>query len=123
MLNFFLTWLVAAISLLITAKIVPGIEVSSFTAAIFAVVIIGFVNATVKPIITILTLPLTILSLGLFLFVVNAISLSLAGWLASAFDIGFKVSGFWPPLFGSIVLSLVSGFIGKFVKLEGNQTT
>ncbi len=123
MLNFFLTWLVAAISLLVTAKIVPGIEVSSFTAAIFAVVIIGFVNATVKPIITILTLPLTILSLGLFLFVVNAISLSLAGWLASAFDIGFKVSGFWPPLFGSIVLSLVSGFIGKFVKLEGNQTT
>ncbi|HAZ46537.1 MAG TPA: hypothetical protein DDW76_15865 [Cyanobacteria bacterium UBA11369] len=123
MLNFFLTWLVAAISLLVTAKIVPGIEVSSFTAAIFAVVIIGFVNATVKPIITILTLPLTILSLGLFLFVVNAISLSLAGWLASAFDIGFKVSGFWPPLFGSIVLSLVSGFISKFVKFEGNQTT
>ena len=123
MLNFCLTWLVAAISLLITAKIVPGIEVSSFTAAIFAVVIIGFVNATVKPIITILTLPLTILSLGLFLLVVNAISLSLAGWLASAFDIGFKVSGFWPPLFGSIVLSLVSGFIGKFVKLEQNQIT
>jgi len=123
MLNFFLTWLVAAISLLVTAKIVPGIEVSSFTAAIFAVVIIGFVNATVKPIITILTLPLTILSLGLFLLVVNAISLSLAGWLASAFDIGFKVSGFWPPLFGSIVLSLVSGFIGKFVKLEQNQIT
>jgi putative membrane protein len=123
MLNFCLTWLVAAISLLVTAKIVPGIEVSSFTAAIFAVVIIGFVNATVKPIITILTLPLTILSLGLFLFVVNAISLSLAGWLASAFDIGFKVSGFWPPLFGSIVLSLVSGFIGKFVKLEPNQIT
>ena len=123
MLNFFLTWLVAAISLLVTAKIVPGIEVNSFTAAIFAVVIIGFVNATIKPIITILTLPLTILSLGLFLFVVNAISLSLAGWLASAFDIGFKVYGFWPPLFGSIVLSLVSGFIGKFVKLERNQTT
>lgn len=122
MLNFFLTWLVAAISLLVTAKIVPGIEVSSFTAAIFAVVIIGFVNATVKPIITILTLPLTILSLGLFLFVVNAISLSLAGWLASAFDIGFKVSGFWPPLFGSIVLSLVSGFIGKFVNLGQDRT-
>lgn len=123
MLNFFLTWLVAAISLVITAKIVPGIEVSSFTAAIFAVVIIGFVNATVKPIITILTLPLTILSLGLFLFVVNAISLSFAGWLASAFDIGFKVSGFWSPLFGSIVLSLVSGFIGKFVNLGQDQTT
>lgn len=123
MLNFFLTWLVAAISLLITAKIVPGIEVSSFTAAIFAVVIIGFVNATVKPIITILTLPLTILSLGLFLFVVNAISLSLAGWLASVFDIGFKVSGFWPPLFGSIVLSFVSGFIGKFLNLGQDRTT
>jgi putative membrane protein len=121
MLNFFLTWLVAAISLIITSKIVPGIEVSSFPAAMVAAVIIGFVNATVKPVITILTLPLTILSLGLFLLVVNAISLSLAGWLAGVFDIGFKVSGFWPPLLGSIVLSLVSGFISQFVKLDNSR--
>ena len=118
MLSFFLTWVVAAISLVITANIVPGIVVTSFPAAMLAAVVIGFVNAVVRPIITLLTLPLSILSLGLFLFVVNAISLSLASWLAGAFSIGFAVNGFWPALFGSIVLSFVSGLIGQFVNSD-----
>ncbi|MEG4293601.1 phage holin family protein [Microcoleus sp. C2C3] len=115
MLSFFLTWIVAAVSLVITAYIVPGITVASFPAAMVAAVFIGLVNAVVRPIITLLTLPLSILTLGLFLFVVNAISLSLASWLAGAFSIGFTVSGFWPALFGSIVLSFVSGLIARFV--------
>lgn len=118
MVTFLLTWLVAAVSLVITAKIVPGILIVSFPAAILAAVVVGFVNAVVKPIITVLTLPLTILSLGLFLFVVNAISLSLASWLAGVLDIGFKVSGFWPAFFGAIVLSLVSGLISRFVNID-----
>ncbi len=115
MLSFFLTWIVAGVSLVITAYIVPGITVASFPAAMLAAVVIGLVNAVVRPIITLLTLPLSILTLGLFLFVVNAISLSLASWLAGAFSIGFTVSGFWPALFGSIVLSFVSGLIARFV--------
>ena len=118
MLSFFLTWIVAAVSLVITAYIVPGITVDNFAAAMVAAVFIGLVNAFVRPIITLLTLPLSILTLGLFLFVVNAISLSLASWLAGAFSIGFTVSGFWPALFGSIVLSFVSGLIGRFVNAE-----
>ena len=118
MLSFFLTWIVAAVSLVITAYIVPGITVASFPAAMVAAVFIGLVNAVVRPIITLLTLPLSILTLGLFLFVVNAISLSLASWLAGAFSIGFTVSGFWPALFGSIVLSFVSGVIGRFVNAD-----
>ena len=118
MLSFFLTWIVAAVSLIITANIVPGMAVGSFPAAMLAAVVIGLVNAVVKPIITLLTLPLSILTLGLFLFVVNAISLSLASWLAGAFSIGFVVDGFWPALFGSIVLSFVSGLIGRFVNAD-----
>lgn len=118
MLNFALTWLVAAVSLVITANVVPGITISSFPAAMVAAILIGFVNAIARPIITLLTLPLTILSLGLFLLVVNAISLSLAAWLAGVFDIGFKVGGFWPAFFGAIVLSFVSGLIGHFVNLD-----
>ena len=118
MLNFFLTWAVAAVSLVITANIVPGIVVTSFPAAMLAAVVIGFVNAVVRPIITLLTLPFSILTLGLFLFVVNAISLSLASWLAGAFSIGFAINGFWPALFGSIVLSFVSGLIGRFVNAD-----
>ena len=115
MLSFFLTWIVAAVSLIITANIVPGMAVVSFPAAMLAAVVIGLVNAVVKPIITLLTLPLSILTLGLFLFVVNAISLSLASLLAGAFNIGFAVNGFWPALVGSIVVSFVSGLIGRFV--------
>jgi len=118
MLSFFLTWIVAAVSLIITANIVPGMAVVSFPAAMLAAVVIGFVNAVVKPIITLLTLPLSILTLGLFLFVVNAISLSLASWLAGAFNIGFAVNGFWPALCGSIVFSFVSGLIGRFVNAD-----
>lgn len=118
MLNFLLTWLVAAVSLVITAKIVPGIAIVSFPAAMLAAVLIGFVNAVVRPLITVLTLPLTILTLGLFLLVVNAVSLSLASWLAGVFDIGFRVQGFWPAFFGAIVLSFVSGLISRFVNVE-----
>ncbi|EGK90205.1 phage holin family protein [Microcoleus vaginatus PCC 9802] len=118
MLSFFLTWIVAAVSLIITANIVPGMAVVSFPAAMLAAVVIGLVNAVVKPIITLLTLPLTIITLGLFLFVVNAISLSLASSLAGAFNIGFAVNGFWPAVCGSIVLSFVSGVIGRFVNAD-----
>lgn len=115
MLSFFLTWLLTAVSLVITAKIVPGIQIDNFQAAMIAVVMMGLVNAIVKPILTLLTLPLTVLTLGLFLFVVNAISLSLASYLTP----GVTVAGFWPALFGAIVLSLVSGLLTKFVPNNG----
>ena len=110
MLEFLLTWLVAAVSLLITAWIVPGLIIESFLAAAVGAIILGLVNAIVKPIIIVFTLPLTILTFGLFLLVVNAIALSLVGYLTP----GFEVRGFFPAVFGSIVLSLVSGFIGQF---------
>ncbi len=121
MFSFIITWLVAAVSIIVTANLVPGITVTSFSAALLAAVVIGFVNATVRPILTILTLPLSILSLGLFLLVVNAISLSLAGWLSGIFSIGFTVSGFWSAFFGAIALSLVSALIGNFVQPKNQQ--
>ncbi|MGK7922703.1 MAG: phage holin family protein [Trichodesmium sp.] len=108
--NFFLTWLMATISLLITGFVVPGVRIESIPAAAVAAIVLGLINAVVKPILTVLTLPLTILTLGLFLLVVNGISLSLTGY----FTPGLEVDGFWPAVFGAIVLSLVSGFIGSF---------
>lgn len=109
--NFLLTWLVTAGSLLITAQLVPGFVVNSFGAALLAAVVIGLVNAIVKPILIILTLPLTILTLGLFLFVVNAITIQLAGWLTP----GFAVTGLLPALIGSIVLTLITSVINLLV--------
>lgn len=109
--QFLLTWLVAAISLVITAKIVPGFTLDTFTAAAIAAIIMGLINAIVRPILVLMTLPLTILTLGLFLLVVNAISIGLVAYLTP----GFNVAGFFPAVIGSIVLSLVSGLLSKFV--------
>ena len=109
--NFLLTWLVTAASLLITAQLVTGFVVNSFGAALLASVVIGLVNAIVKPILIILTLPLTVLTLGLFLFVVNAITIQLAGWLTP----GFTVTGLLPALIGSIVLTLITSIINLLV--------
>lgn len=109
--HFLLTWLVTAISLMITAYIVPGFIVNSFFAAAIAAVVLGLVNAIVKPLLVLLTLPLTVVTLGLFLFVINAITI----WLAGLLTPGFAVTGFIPALVGSIVLTVVASVINFFV--------
>ena len=110
MLQFLLTWLATAVSLIITAFIVPGITIISFSSAMIGAAVLGLVNAVIKPILILFTLPLTILTLGLFLLVVNAIALGLVGYLTP----GLTVAGFFPAMFGSIVLTLVSGLINQF---------
>jgi len=97
-------WLINAAALYVTTKIVPGISVESWQILFLAAAVIGVVNALIKPIAQLIALPLTILTIGLFALVVNAIMLALAAWLVSGFDI----DGFWPALFGALVLSLVS---------------
>ena len=119
MLQFLLTWLATAVSLIITAFFVPGFAIVSFSSAILGAAILGLVNAVIKPILIIFTLPLTILTLGLFLLVVNAIALSLVSYLTP----GLLVSGFFPALFGSIVLTVVSGFVNQvFSGIESSNS-
>ncbi|WP_017305639.1 phage holin family protein [Spirulina subsalsa] len=109
MVQFLLTWFVSAIAVLLTAYIVPGLTITGFTSAAIAAVVFGVVNSIVKPVLTLFTLPLTILTLGLFLLVVNAIAFGLVGYLTP----GFTVSGFFPALFGSFVLSFLSSFLNR----------
>ena len=109
MFQFILTWIITALSLLITAYLVPGITIDGFQVAAIATLVMGLINAIVRPILLLFTLPLTILTLGLFLLVVNAISFS----LVSYFTPGFTVNAFWDALFGSIILSIVSSFLNK----------
>lgn len=99
-----LHWLISSASLLIVAYIFPGIEVRGLGTALIAPIVIGFVNATIGFMLKLLTLPLTLLTLGLFWFVINALMLQLASYLVP----GFYVAGFWSAFFGAIVLSLVS---------------
>jgi putative membrane protein len=110
--HFILTWLITAVSLLMTAYVVSslnisGFQISSIGAAAIAAVVVGLVNAIVRPILFLLTLPVTILTLGLFSFVLNALTL----WLASELTPGFRIDGFIPALIGSLVLSVISGLL------------
>jgi len=99
-----LNWLVSAVSLLIVAHLVPGFVVDGFFTALIAALVIGLVNATLGLVLKVLTFPLTIVTLGIFWWVINATML----WFASAFVPGFAVHGFFAAFFGAIVLALVN---------------
>jgi putative membrane protein len=96
-------WLLNAVSLAIVAAIVPGIEIAGFGTALIAAVVIGLVNATLGFFLKIITFPLTLVTLGAFLIVINALMLKVAAALMP----GFRVKGFVPALLGAILLSLV----------------
>jgi putative membrane protein len=102
-----LHWVLSALAVWIVAHVVPGISVSGPVAALVAALVIGLINATLGLLLKILTFPLTILTLGLFWFVINALMLE----LAAAFVRGFEVRGFVPALIGAVVLSLVSSVL------------
>jgi putative membrane protein len=102
-----LHWLLSALAVWIVSHVVPGISVSGPMAALIAALAIGFINATVGLLLKILTFPLTLLTLGLFWFIINAAMLK----LASAFVPGFEVRGFFAAFVGAIVLSVVSSLL------------
>ncbi len=99
-----LNWLLSAVSLLIVSHLIPGFYVRDFTAALIAALVIGLVNATLGLLLKVMTLPLTILTLGVFWWVINALMLI----FASHFVSGFAVRGFWPAFWGAVVLSLLN---------------
>ncbi|MFO7815464.1 MAG: phage holin family protein [Halanaerobiales bacterium] len=101
--------LITMVALLITAYILPGMTINGIFAGFFAALILGVVNIVVKPIFIILTLPLTILTMGLFLLIINGLML----WLASGIVPGFLITGFWTAVFGSILLSIVTWFLNQ----------
>jgi len=96
-------WLLSALALLAVTYVYSGVQVSSFTSALIAAAVIGLLNMVVRPVLLILTLPVTIVTLGLFLFVINA----LLFWSASGLLAGFHVNGFIAALIGSLIYSLL----------------
>jgi putative membrane protein len=104
MLRLLVNWLLSALALMIVAYIMPGFEVRGFTGALIAALVIGLINATLGLLLKILTFPLTVITLGLFWLVINALMLMLASRLLESFE----VSGFWAAFFGGIVLMLVN---------------
>lgn len=99
-------WVINALSLLALPYLFDSIRVDSFVTAMIVAVVLGLVNAFIRPLLIILTLPATILTLGLFIFVVNG----LLFWFVGSFIQGFTVAGFWPGVFGAVAYSLISWF-------------
>ncbi|MGB6102371.1 MAG: phage holin family protein [Pusillimonas sp.] len=106
-----LVWILNAVALLIVAYILPGITVASFGSALVAALVLGLLNTLVKPVLILLTLPITIVTLGLFLLVLNA----LVFWFAGTVLKGFQVNGFWWAMLGALVYSIVSGLLSRLL--------
>ena len=104
MLTLIARWIINAAALLLVAYLYPGVAVTSFAAALIAALVLGLVNAIIRPILLLLTLPVTILTLGLFIFVINALMF----WLVAEVVKGFTVSGFLAALIGSILYSVIT---------------
>ena len=109
--RFLLRLLLNGVAVMIAAYLIPGIRVATPASAIVAGIVLGLVNAIVRPVLFVLTLPFTILTLGLFIFVVNAICLALVAWLVP----GFSIRGFGAALVGALVISLVSWMLSALL--------
>jgi putative membrane protein len=112
MVRLLIGWILNAIALLAVAYLMPSIQVASIGSALIAALVLGLVNTLVRPLLVILTLPVTLLTLGLFLFVING----LLFWAVGSFLDGFSVGGFWSGVVGAILYSLISWVLAALLK-------
>jgi putative membrane protein len=119
MLKLFIRWIIIAVALVVAVWLIPDITISGtngWVAVGVTAAILGFLNAVIRPILAFFSCGCIVLTMGLFMLVINAAMLSLASWIATdLLGIGFYVDGFWAALFGSIVVSLVSFFLSIFL--------
>ncbi len=115
--GFLLRSLLTMLAVLATAHLVPGIAVDGWVPALGAAIVLGLLNAVVRPLLLLLTCPFILLTVGLFIFVVNAVLLALTAVLIP----GFHVAGFWSAVFGSIVISIISGILNILVGGSGRM--
>lgn len=112
-----LVWILNAVALLVVAYVLPGIVVASFGSAMLAALVLGLINSLVKPVLILLTLPITIVTLGLFLLVLNALMF----WFAGSILKGFQVNGFWWAVGGAILYSLIAGFLSNLINNDHSK--
>ncbi len=108
-------WLILTVAIMVASYLIQGIEVNGFSSAFFAAAILGVLNVFFRPILLILTLPINILTLGFFTFIINAVLLKMASGVIS----GFVVHGFWSAVFGGLIISVVSWLLNSFINDQG----
>jgi len=114
----FIRWLTLTGAVILTSYLLDGIHVSGFLSALFAAAVLGILNAFFRPIALLLTLPINILTLGFFTFVINALMLKMASGVIP----GFNVYGFWSAIFGSLMISVISWLLNSFINDRGTVT-
>lgn len=105
--NTIISLVISSVAVILTAYLLPGVTVSGFLPALLVAIVLGFLNAFVKPILVLLTLPINIITIGLFTFVINALIILLVSQIVP----GFRVDGFWWALLFSVILSIVNGLL------------
>ncbi len=121
--RFLVRLLINAAALWVALQIVPGIRYDGHWSLLLAVALVfGVLNTVVRPVLTVLALPLLVLTLGLFTFVINALMLMLTGWVSGLLDLGFHVAGFWPAFWGAFVVSLVSVMLSISIRKQERHT-
>ncbi len=116
-----LRWLINALAIYVASKVVPGIYVRDEWAIVVVALILGLVNAFIRPLVKLFTCPLIILTLGLFTFVINAAMLGLTSWVAGELGIGFGVAGFGAAFWGALVISIVSLALTLLIRGEEKE--
>jgi putative membrane protein len=116
---FLIHWGITAVSLWVASRLFKGLRFDNASSLLISALLLGFANAVVKPLLIVLTLPLTLLTFGLFLLVINALMIMLVAALVK----GFKVSSFWTAFFASIFIALLSLFIGSFITNDSPANT
>jgi putative membrane protein len=114
----FIRWLTLTVAIIVTSYLFDGIRVSGFMSAFWAAAILGILNALFRPIALLVTLPINILTLGFFTFVINALMLKMASGVIT----GFQVQGFWSAVFGSLMISIISWLLNSFINDRGSVT-
>jgi len=112
-------WLILTVAILLAAYLIDGIHVSGFLSGILAAAVLGVLNVLLRPVLILLTLPINILTLGLFTFLINAFLLKMTSGVIPGFD----VTGFWSAVLGALVISLVNWFLGRFISDSGRVET
>jgi len=107
-----LKWIINAAILLLIAYLYPGVIISNYYTALITVLILGLINVFIKPLLLLLTLPINVLTLGLFTFIINGFLF----WFASTFIDGFGVTSFWSAIIGALLYSIISGVLTGFLK-------
>lgn len=106
--SFILQLLLTALAAFLAAKLTPGVNITSYWTAIILALVLGLLDVFVKPFLTFISIPVTVLTLGLFMLVINAVIILIASWIVSS----FQVSGFWTAMLYSVILSVVSWVLG-----------